>query len=85
MSEKIGETNALCPECMKTIKAEKIVENDTVYIVKTCPEHGTWKVKIWNGAEHYKYLYDFAAVHHWLSSFVVAELCVEASAKHYIY
>ena len=62
MSEKIGETNALCPECMKTIKAEKIVEDDTVYIVKTCPEHGTWKVKIWNGAEHYKYLYDFAAV-----------------------
>lgn len=62
MSEKIGETSALCPECMKTITAEKIVENDDVYIVKTCPEHGTWKVKIWSGAEHYKYLYEFAAV-----------------------
>jgi len=47
---------------MKTITAEKIVENDDVYIVKTCPEHGTWKVKIWSGAEHYKYLYEFAAV-----------------------
>ena len=45
MAEKIGETNALCPECMKTIHADKIVENDDVYIVKTCPEHGTWKVK----------------------------------------
>ena len=62
MSEKIGETSALCPVCMKTIHADKIVEDDTVYIVKTCPEHGEWKVKIWNGAEHYKYLYEFAAV-----------------------
>ena len=62
MAEKIGETNALCPECMKTIHADKIVEGDDVYIVKTCPEHGTWKVKIWTGAENYKYLYEFAAV-----------------------
>lgn len=62
MAEKIGETKALCPECMKTIHADKIVEDDKVYIVKTCPEHGTWKVKIWNGAENYKYLYEFGAV-----------------------
>ncbi len=62
MSEKIGETDALCPECMKTIRAEKIVEDNNVYIVKTCPEHGTWKVKIWSDAEQYKYLYEFAAV-----------------------
>lgn len=62
MVDKIGETNALCPVCMKTIKAEKIAEDDVVYIVKTCPEHGSWKVKIWNGVEHYKYLYEFAAV-----------------------
>ena len=62
MSQKIGETNALCPECMKTIHADKIVEDDNVYIVKTCPEHGTWKVKIWSGAEQYQYLYKFAAV-----------------------
>ena len=62
MTEKIGETGALCPGCLKTIKAEKIVEDDDVYIVKTCPDHGTWKVKIWSGAEQYKYLYEFAAV-----------------------
>ncbi len=62
MVDKIGETNALCPVCMKTIKAEKIAEDDVVYIIKTCPEHGSWKVKIWNGVEHYKYLYEFAAV-----------------------
>lgn len=62
MPEKIGETSALCPECLKTIPAVKIVDGDGVFIEKTCSEHGSWRVKIWSGAEHYKYLYDFAAV-----------------------
>lgn len=62
MAKKIGETGALCPECLKTVNAEKIVEGDDVYLVKTCDEHGSWKVKIWEGAEEYEYLYEFAAV-----------------------
>ncbi len=74
MAEKIGETDALCPVCMKTIRAEKIAEDDTVYIVKTCPEHGTWKVKIWTGVEHYKYLYEFAAVPKTPLKFAVPEM-----------
>lgn len=74
MVDKIGETNALCPVCMKTIKAEKIAEDDVVYIVKTCPEHGSWKVKIWNGVEHYKYLYEFAAVPKTPEKFAVPQI-----------
>lgn len=74
MVDKIGETNALCPVCMKTIKAEKIAEDDVVYIVKTCPEHGSWKVKIWNGVEHYKYLYEFAAVPKTPEKFAVPQM-----------
>ena len=62
MAKEIGETKALCPTCLKTIEAKKIVENDDVFIVKKCPDHGEWKVKIWSGAEHYQYLYEFAAV-----------------------
>ena len=74
MVEKIGETNALCPVCMRTIHADKIVENDTVYILKRCPDHGEWKVKIWTGAEHYKYLYDFAAVPKTPEKFAVRDI-----------
>jgi uncharacterized radical SAM superfamily Fe-S cluster-containing enzyme len=62
MAEKLGETSALCPVCLKTIKASKISENDKIYLVKECDEHGKWKVQIWTGVEHYKYLYEFAAV-----------------------
>ena len=74
MVDKIGETNTLCPVCMKTIKAEKIAEDDVVYIVNTCPEHGSWKVKIWNGVERYKYLYEFAAVPKTPEKFAVPQI-----------
>lgn len=60
--KKIGETAALCPECLKTIPAIKIAEDDKVFIEKTCPEHGSWKVQVWTGVDHYVDLYDYAAV-----------------------
>ena len=50
------------PVCLKTIKATKVAEDDKVFIVKECEDHGSWKVQIWSGVDHYKYLYDFAAV-----------------------
>lgn len=59
---EIGRTFALCPDCLKTIPAVKVRDGDDVYIEKTCIEHGSWKVKIWSGADHYQSLYDFAAV-----------------------
>ena len=47
MSEKIGETNSLCPECLKTIPAIKVAENDKIYLDKECPEHGKFQHLIW--------------------------------------
>lgn len=62
MSEIIGETKSLCPECLKTIPAEKIAEDDKVYLVKACPDHGTFKTIIWRGVEEYKDLYRYEGV-----------------------
>ena len=62
MTEKIGETTALCPDCLRTIPAVKIAEGDNVYIEKTCPEHGTYKVLIWKGKEDYIDLYRYEGV-----------------------
>ena len=62
MAERLSETSALCPVCLKTISATKIAEDDKVFIVKKCEEHGSWKVQIWSGVDHYNYLYEFAAV-----------------------
>lgn len=60
MSEKIGETDSLCPNCLKTIPADKIAENDSIYLVKTCPDHGTFKVLIWKGVQDYNDLQRYA-------------------------
>ncbi|MCL2785777.1 MAG: radical SAM protein [Methanomassiliicoccaceae archaeon] len=73
MAEILGETSALCPVCLRTIKASKIAEDDKVFIVKECPDHGSWKVQIWSGTEHYKYLYEFAAVQKPPQKFFVKE------------
>jgi len=62
MSEVIGETDSLCPECLKTIRAQKVAEGDNVYLVKTCPDHGTFKTIIWRGVEEYKELYKYEGV-----------------------
>ncbi len=63
MSEIIGKTESLCPECLKTIPAEKIAEDDEIYLVKTCPDHGSFKSLIWRGVADYKDLERYACVH----------------------
>jgi uncharacterized radical SAM superfamily Fe-S cluster-containing enzyme len=47
-------SQSLCPVCLKTIIARKIEQNGHVYLEKTCPEHGDFKVLIWRqNAERY--------------------------------
>lgn len=52
--EKINETKSLCPECLQVISAELIEENNNIYIVKTCPNHGEFKDIYWSDFELYK-------------------------------
>jgi len=54
MTQKIGETDSLCPECLQTIPAEKVVDGEGIYLVKSCPEHGEFRTLIWRGVEDYR-------------------------------
>ena len=48
MTEILANTKSLCPHCLLRIPAQRIVENENVYLIKTCPEHGEIpKVLIW--------------------------------------
>ena len=49
----LGLTESVCPVCLATIPAERCAEGDTVYLKKTCPEHGTTSTPIWRGLESY--------------------------------
>lgn len=46
----ISNTESLCPICLKKISAEKVLEDDKVYMEKFCEEHGEFKTVIWSGS-----------------------------------
>ena len=50
----LGVTESVCPVCLAAIPAERTAEGDTVYLRKTCPEHGTTSTPIWRGLESYR-------------------------------
>lgn len=47
------ETQALCPICLKTIPAVKVQRGSDVWLEKTCPQHGAFKVQIAKDAERF--------------------------------
>ncbi len=47
-------TLSLCPECLRRVDAKIVFENDTVYMLKRCPEHGNSKVLIADDVAYYK-------------------------------
>ncbi|CAM1352469.1 radical SAM protein [Tenacibaculum ascidiaceicola] len=47
-------TLSLCPECLKRVDAKIVFEDDKVYMLKRCREHGNSKVLIADDIEYYK-------------------------------
>ncbi|MGV3765108.1 MAG: radical SAM protein [Chitinophagaceae bacterium] len=47
-------TVSLCTKCLKRVDAKIIFENEQVFMVKRCPEHGMEKVLIATDIEYYK-------------------------------
>ena len=48
------DTISLCPECLKRIDAKIVFEDNKVFMLKRCPEHGNSKVLIADDIEYYK-------------------------------
>jgi len=47
-------TISLCPHCLRRIEAKIVFEKEKVYMLKTCPEHGFFKVCIATDIPYYK-------------------------------
>ncbi len=47
-------TISLCHQCLKRIDAKIVFEDDNVFMLKKCPEHGASKVLIADDKEYYK-------------------------------
>ncbi|MEW6034086.1 MAG: radical SAM protein, partial [Chloroflexota bacterium] len=52
--ELLQETQSLCPECLRKIAALRKVANGNVYLEKSCPVHGDFRVLVWRDAELYR-------------------------------
>jgi uncharacterized radical SAM superfamily Fe-S cluster-containing enzyme len=46
--------NSLCPECGRLVPNSEVVESGSVYLVKTCPEHGPSKTLVSVDADYWK-------------------------------
>lgn len=46
-------TNSLCPHCLKVIQAKVILQNNKVFLLKTCPEHGHMRALLSSDAAYY--------------------------------
>lgn len=49
----LSQTESLCPECLSRIPAFNVAVGQDVYMDKTCPEHGEFRVVIWRGYPSY--------------------------------
>lgn len=47
-------TISLCSKCLRRVEAKIIFQNNNVYMLKRCPEHGTEKVLIADDINYYK-------------------------------
>lgn len=42
-------TESVCPVCLRRIPARRVVQDDQVFQVKQCEEHGSFRTLIWHG------------------------------------
>jgi uncharacterized radical SAM superfamily Fe-S cluster-containing enzyme len=42
-------TESLCPVCLRCLPAERVSCGEAVELVKTCPDHGTFRAVVWQG------------------------------------
>ena len=54
MGEMLHETESLCPVCLKKIPARYERIDGKAYMLKSCPEHGDFRVLFWRDADMYE-------------------------------
>ena len=52
-------TLSLCPECLKRINAKIIFEDESVFMMKHCPDHGRFKVLLATDIDYYKQIRNY--------------------------
>ena len=54
-----GQTTSLCETCLELVPAKILIEDDDVFYLKRCPEHGVQKTLISTDAAYYRRCRDY--------------------------
>ena len=46
----LSRTESVCPECLATVPAERVLRGEDVFLRKTCRKHGSFETIVWRGA-----------------------------------
>lgn len=49
----LGETQSVCPICLRRIDAQYVAAGDSVFLKKNCPDHGDFEIPLWEGVSHF--------------------------------
>ncbi len=52
-SQLISMTESVCPICLARLPAARVLQDEDVYLHKTCPEHGEFRTILWRGQPRY--------------------------------
>lgn len=52
-------TESICPVCLSVVDGEILSINGTVYLRKTCSQHGIMEFKIWPNLDHFQWMESF--------------------------
>lgn len=52
-------TQSSCPECLKIVQAQVVFQDNKVYFLKHCPEHGASKALVSEDAEYYQTAFQY--------------------------
>ncbi|MGI6727753.1 MAG: radical SAM (seleno)protein TrsS [Anaerovoracaceae bacterium] len=53
MVKILSETKSICPVCLKTIYAVRVLRDGKIYLEKECAQHGFFRVLIWEGEQEF--------------------------------
>lgn len=49
MADVLRDTRSVCPVCLRPVDAELVREGGAVFLEKACPDHGAFRVPVWQG------------------------------------
>ncbi|MFT4922118.1 MAG: putative radical SAM superfamily Fe-S cluster-containing enzyme [Haloarculaceae archaeon] len=54
-ADLLAETTSLCPECLERVPGRYESREETVYLTRTCPDHGTASRTVWGSRDHWEW------------------------------